>query len=65
MLGEDMSSETITVRRLYGLESARLPTAFGEFTITVYRDGKGQEHLAAIQAEAQAIVSAALAAAGV
>jgi len=46
MLGEDMSSETITMRRLYGLESARLPTAFGEFTITVYRDGKGQEHLA-------------------
>jgi GTP cyclohydrolase II len=46
MLGEDMSSETITTRRLYGLESARLPTAFGEFTITVYRDGKRREHLA-------------------
>src|SRR5215475_14863913 len=46
MLGEDMSSETITARRLYGLESARLPTAFGEFTITVYRDGEQREHLA-------------------
>ena len=26
--------------------SARLPTAFGEFTVTVYRDREGKEHLA-------------------
>src|SRR5580704_1789804 len=26
--------------------SARLPTAFGEFAITVYRDNEGKEHLA-------------------
>jgi GTP cyclohydrolase II len=46
ILGEDMSFETVTTRRIYGLESARLPTAFGEFTITVYRDPEQQEHLA-------------------
>jgi 3,4-dihydroxy 2-butanone 4-phosphate synthase/GTP cyclohydrolase II len=41
-----MSFETVTTRELYGLESARLPTAFGEFTITVYRDSEQKEHLA-------------------
>src|SRR5919197_6518431 len=41
-----MSSETVATHELYGLESARLPTAFGEFTITVYRDREQKEHLA-------------------
>src|SRR4051794_41029501 len=41
-----MRSETVTTRELHGLESARLPTAFGEFTITVYRDAERKEHLA-------------------
>jgi len=34
------------------LPSARLPTAWGEFTVTVYRDGKGKEHLALLFGEA-------------
>src|SRR5262245_26415900 len=46
MLGENMSSEIITTRRLYGLGSARLPTAFGEFTVMIYRDEEQREHLA-------------------
>jgi GTP cyclohydrolase II len=41
-----MSSEMVRTPALSALESARLPTAFGEFTVTVYRDGEQREHLA-------------------
>jgi GTP cyclohydrolase II len=43
-------NESVTEIGLAGglcrLTSARLPTAWGEFTITVYRDQSGREHLA-------------------
>ncbi len=41
-----MSSETLLQDAIYRSGSARLPTAFGEFTITVYHDREGKEHLA-------------------
>ena len=31
--------------------SARLPTAFGEFRISVYRDQEGEEHLAVVMGD--------------
>jgi len=45
-LEKEMSSETVTRGAIYRSESARLPTALGEFTITVYRDRERKEHLA-------------------
>src|SRR5262245_19439670 len=41
-----MSSGTLLQEALYRSGSAKLPTAFGEFTITVYKDGERKEHVA-------------------
>jgi GTP cyclohydrolase II len=45
-LEKDMSFESVTTRAIYPSEPARLPTALGEFVITVYRDQERKEHLA-------------------
>ncbi len=39
--GDDSSKRLVT-----NLESARLPTIFGEFSVTVYQDHEGREHVA-------------------
>jgi GTP cyclohydrolase II len=41
-----MEIGTATDEAIHRSRSARLPTAFGEFTVIVYRDREGKEHLA-------------------
>jgi GTP cyclohydrolase II len=42
----EIELETATGDAIYRSRSARLPTAFGEFAVTVYRDEEFREHLA-------------------
>src|SRR5262245_40987531 len=48
--GDQMES-TKTARVVTASGSARLPTAFGEFRISVYRDQEGKEHLAVVMGD--------------
>src|SRR5215470_1405178 len=46
-----MESTTRPARVVTQSGSARLPTAFGEFRISVYRDHEGKEHLAVVMGD--------------